>query len=76
MRFWFWRRSKRKLPENLIMEGGPAPFTYLGGRRYMSQAPVTQEQYTSLLERTALQFKQPTGQGMSSFYIAYGQKGW
>lgn len=37
---------------------------------------VSQEQYTSLLERTTLQFKQPTGQGMLSFYIAYGQKGW
>ena len=39
MRFWFLKRSKRKLPEHLIMEGEPAHFTYVGGRRYMSQVP-------------------------------------
>lgn len=35
----------------------------------------TQEQYDALLAATESQFKQPTGQSILPFYIAYGQKG-
>lgn len=65
MRFWFWKRSKRKLPENLIMEGEPANFTYLGGRRYMSQVPYALPKDSGEIQRLDFQH----------FLLKYGLQG-
>ncbi len=64
-RFWFWKRKKRQLPANLILEGAPARFEYLGGRRFVSSVPYALPKDSGEIQRLDFQH----------FLLKYGLQG-
>lgn len=64
-RFWFWKRTKAQLPANLIMEGSPARFEYVGGRRFVSHVPYALPKDSGEVQRLDFQH----------FLLKYGLQG-
>ncbi len=53
--FWFRKRSSQHLPGNLIMEGSPARFHVMAGRRFFSNVPYALPKDSSEIQRLDFQ---------------------